>query len=70
MSDKEKDKCQGMVIGHYQVVKTLGEGSFAKVRLSEHRITNLKVGHFETEDNSGFTWQILYICYYHTIDTG
>jgi carbon catabolite-derepressing protein kinase len=30
-------------IGQYQVLKTLGEGSFGKVKLAVHRITNQQV---------------------------
>ncbi|OBA18053.1 carbon catabolite derepressing protein kinase [Metschnikowia bicuspidata var. bicuspidata NRRL YB-4993] len=34
---------QGVRIGKYQVLKTLGEGSFGKVKLAEHLTTNQKV---------------------------
>lgn len=33
----------GKTIGNYEVVKNIGEGSFAKVRLAVHRLTGQKV---------------------------
>ena len=34
------------VIGNYEVSKSLGEGSFAKVKLATHRLTGQKVSAF------------------------
>jgi serine/threonine protein kinase len=34
-----KTKC----VGNYEIIKTIGEGAFAKVKLATHRLTNQKV---------------------------
>lgn len=33
-------------VGNYVILKTIGEGSFAKVRLGVHLITEMKVSEF------------------------
>ena len=35
-------------VGNYVILKTIGEGSFAKVRLGIHLITEMKVSRFGT----------------------
>ena len=32
-------------VGNYVILKTIGEGSFAKVRMGVHLITEMKVSH-------------------------
>ena len=41
--DKEKSSRQGNTIGHYVLGKTLGEGTFGKVKLGTHILTAEKV---------------------------
>lgn len=37
-------------VGNYRLGKTLGEGSFAKVKLAKHCVTNQKVSRFDIGD--------------------
>jgi MAP/microtubule affinity-regulating kinase len=34
---------KGAFIGNYELLQTIGEGSFAKVKLARHRLTHQKV---------------------------
>lgn len=40
---KRKESLQGSFVGNYEILQTIGEGSFAKVKLAKHRITHQKV---------------------------
>ncbi len=41
--DKRKESLQGSFVGNYEILQTIGEGSFAKVKLAKHRLTHQKV---------------------------
>lgn len=45
---KIKDSAAGahnkpQYVGNYEIIKTIGEGSFAKVKLGKHRLSHLQV---------------------------
>ena len=37
-----RDSLKGSFVGNYELLQTIGEGSFAKVKLAKHRITHQK----------------------------
>ena len=40
---EEKDENEEFILGDYKLGKTIGEGTFGKVKLGEHKLTGEKV---------------------------
>jgi hypothetical protein len=40
---KRRESLKGSFVGNYEILQTIGEGSFAKVKLAKHKLTHQKV---------------------------
>lgn len=46
MASRKKVHDEVVQIGNYRILKTIGKGSFAEVKLAQHVTTNVEVGFF------------------------